>query len=103
MQIIKGIIDCRDSKELPVGAVIFIDFFEDNELIHHKTLQSVTQFPVDFEVQLEKEPTKPDLVHIVVSVEIGENTIYINEEHARKLSSYHSLENLNILLVDFNK
>ena len=78
--VVKGTIDCKDTKELPVGSVVFIYVYKnESDVIGHQTLQSVEHFPFEYNVEIDEKSWSENANYSIrVTVENGEKTLYLN-------------------------
>ncbi|RNA34650.1 hypothetical protein BpHYR1_014084 [Brachionus plicatilis] len=92
MKTIKGQATCSDSGDIPSGSVVLVYVCKGAETVGRQTFQNLTQFPIQFNVQLSN---LSDQDHdLIVNVENGENLLFTNGK--TKIDQSQSLENLNI-------
>ena len=105
MTIIQGMIDCKETAEIPVGSVVFITVSKDGNIIGHQTYQHIDAFPFKYHVDVTEE-IKPKEAHeavetwtVKVQIENGENTLFVNGAGNFMLSPHDTdLEKLDMQL-----
>lgn len=89
---ISGQVTCPECGDIPNGSAVFVYVCKGNETVARQTFQNLTQFPIQFDVQiLNLSEEDHDLI---VNIENGENLLFTNGK--TKIDQSQSLENLNI-------
>ena len=79
MKTIKGTIDCTQTKDIPVGSVVFIYVMRNDKVAGSQTLQSISHFPFSYTVDIDEHMfDEAGKCSIRISIENGENTLFIN-------------------------
>ena len=104
MKTIEGIINCKETPDIPPGSVVYITISKDSKIIGHQTLQCIDKFPFAYQVEVEHEPAqdKVQTWSIRVNIENGESTIFLNDTcNFMPLSEGNEFEKLDIELKTY--
>ena len=101
MRIIQGTITCNETREIPVGSVVFITVSVGSNVIGHNTMQRIEAFPFKYRVEVDDESNGENW-SIRVNIENGEQTMFLNGTGNLSIQRPESdLENLDIQLNVF--
>lgn len=92
MKTISGTVNCKDTTEIPVGSVAFIHVFKGSEEVGHRTLPNLTSFPFEFKVELNDNELNESGYTLRVSIDNGENIIFLNEKGSTPIEASHQLD-----------
>jgi hypothetical protein len=106
MRVIQGTITCNETREIPVGSVVFITVSIGSNVIGHNTMQRIEAFPFKYRVEVNDESNetigKNENWFIRVNIENGEQTMFLNGTGNLSIQRPESdLENLDIQLNVF--
>jgi hypothetical protein len=106
MRIIQGTITCNETREIPVGSVVFITVSIGSNVIGHNTMQRIEAFPFKYRVEVDDESNQTtgngENWSIRVNIENGEQTMFLNGPGNLSIQRPEvDLENLDIQLNVF--